>query len=310
MQQWNVSVQHEFHRNWLATVGYVGSRGTRIPYLRDANQAIYIPGQSTAANVNQRRPMYPYFSRFSYIESVTNSSYNSLQASLDKRLSRGLTVLVSYTFSKALSDLNTVLTNNGGVQDADNRRAEWGPADFDRTHAFVSSWVFELPSPVGGNGFANVLLGGWQMNGIWSMYSGAPLQFTTSQDRALRGQPNRPDRIKDPRLDLDRSRAELIAKYFDTTAFVPNQTGQFGSAPRAEGQLRAPGTIDFTAGIQKRFRGLRESHQLQFRTELFNALNRPNFGAPGTNPDSANQYGRITSAADGRIIQFGLKYLF
>jgi hypothetical protein len=142
------------------------------------------------------------------------------------------------------------------------------------------------------------------------MYSGAPLQFTTSQDRALRGQPNRPDRIKDPRLDTDRPRAEFISRYVDTTAFVPNQTGQFGSAPRAEGQLRAPGTIDVTAGLQKRFRGIRESHQLQFRTELFNALNRPNFGSPGTNPDSANQYGRITTASDGRIIQFGLKYLF
>ena len=67
-----------------------GSRGTHIPYLRDANQAIYIPGQSTVANINQRRPMYPYFSRFSFIESVTNSSYNSLQASLDKRLQPGL----------------------------------------------------------------------------------------------------------------------------------------------------------------------------------------------------------------------------
>jgi len=310
MQQWNVNIQREFARDWLVTVGYVGSKGTNIPYLRDINQAIYIPGASTAANINQRRPLAPYFARFSFIESVTNSSYNSLQASVDKRLSHSVTVLMSYTFSKALTDLNTVLTNNGGVQDANNRRAEWGPADHDRTHAFVTSWVWQVPSPFGKRGLGHAIFGGWELNGIGSMYSGAPLQFATSQDRALRGQPNRPDRIKDPRLDPGRPRVDFIAQYFDRTAFVPNQTGQFGNAPRAEGQLRAPGTIDVTAGIMKRFRGIRESHQLQFRTELFNSLNRPNFGAPGTNPDTPGNYGRITSAADGRIIQFGLKYIF
>ena len=292
------------------TVGYVGSRGTHIPYLRDANQAVYIPGQSTAANINARRPMAPFFSRFSYIESVTNSNYNSLQATLDKRLSRNVTVLLSYTFSKSLSDLNSVLTNNGGVQDADNRRPEWGPSDFDRAQAFVASWVWQLPAPLGNKGIGGAVLGGWQLNGIWSMYSGAPLAFATSQDRALRGQPNRPDRLKDARLDSGRSRADLITQYFDRTAYVPNQTGQFGNAPRAEGQLQAPGRIDVTAGILKSFRGIRESHSVQFRTELFNAFNRPNFGGPGTNPDTPGSFGRIQSASDGRIIQFGLKYLF
>jgi hypothetical protein len=154
------------------------------------------------------------------------------------------------------------------------------------------------------------VLGNWEINGIWSMYSGAPLSFTTSQDRALRGQPNRPDRIKDARLSTSRPRSELIAQYFDRTAYVPNQTGQFGTAPRAEGQLKAPGEINTTIGIQKRFRAFRESHSLQFRTELFNAINRPNFGGPGTNPDSTSSYGRINSASDGRIIQFGMKYNF
>ncbi|HUQ94036.1 MAG TPA: TonB-dependent receptor [Bryobacteraceae bacterium] len=310
MQQWNINIQREFARDWLVTIGYAGTRGTHIPYLRDINQARYIPGASTVANINQRRPLAPYFSRYSFIESVTNSSYNSLQASMDKRLSRGVSVLLSYTFSKALTDLNTVLTNNGGVQDADYRRAEWGPGDFDRTHAFVASWVWQIPSAFSKRGIGNAILGGWELNGIWSMYSGAPLQFATSQDRALRGQPNRPDRIKDPRLDTSRPRADLIAQYFDRTAFAANQIGQFGSAPRAEGQLQAPGTIDFTAGIMKRFRGIRESHNVQFRTELFNALNRPNFNAPGANPDAPANYGRITGAADGRIIQFGLKYIF
>lgn len=309
MQQWNLNIQREFARDWLLTAGYAGTRGTRIPYLRDINPAVYIPGQSTAANVNQRRPMFPYFARFSLIESVVNSNYNSFQFALDKRFSRGLTVLTSYTFSKSLTDLNSVLTNNGGVQDPENRAAEWGPADHDRTHAFVTSWVYQLPFFADMRGVAGTLLGGWEINGIFSAYSGSPLQFTLSQDRALRGQPNRPDRIKDPRLPLDRPRADLIAEYFDRTAFVPNRTGEFGNAPRAEGQLRGPGTMDVTLGVYKNFR-LFESHRLQFRAEAFNALNRPNFNNPGTNPDTPGSYGRITSAADGRIIQLALKYRF
>jgi hypothetical protein len=309
MQQWNLNIQRELRKDWLFTVGYAGTRGTHIPYLRDMNAAVYIPGRSTVANTNSRRPLYPSFARFSIIESVVNSNYNSLQASLDKRFGSGVTLLVSYTFSKSLTDLNTVLTNNGGVQDPDNRRAEWGPADFDRTHALVTSWVWQIPS-FSNSAAGKAILGGWEVNGIWSLYSGAPLQFAASQDRALRGQPNRPDRIKDPRLPLDRPRAQLIAEYFDRTAFVPNRTGEFGSAPRAEGQLQGPGTINLTIGAQKRFRGFAESHELQFRSEIFNATNRPNFGGPGTNPDSLSNYGRITSASDGRIIQLGLKYAF
>jgi hypothetical protein len=309
MQQWNLSIQREFAEDWLATVGYAGTRGTHIPYLRDINPAVYIPGASTAANVNQRRPMYPYYSRFSLIESVVNSGYNALQASLDRRFSNGLTILASYTFSKSLTDLNSVLTNNGGIQDPNNRAAEWAPADHDRTHAFVTSWVYQLPFFQTGRGLPGALLGGWELNGIWSMYSGSPLQFSLSQDRALRGQPNRPDRIKDPRLPADRPRSELIAQYFDRTAFVPNRTGEFGSAPRAEGQLRGPGTVDVTLGVYKNVR-LFESHSLQFRAEAFNAMNRPNFNNPGTNPDSVASYGRITSASDGRIIQLALKYRF
>jgi hypothetical protein len=310
MQQWNLGVQREFASNLLATVSYVGTRGTRIPYLHDINAAVYISGQSTVANINTRRPMYPDLARFSLAESVVNSSYHALQASLDRRLSGGLTVLASYTFSKALTDLNSVLTNDGGVPDPDNRRLEWGPADHDRTHAFIASWVWQVPYASSMRGISRLLLHGWEINGIWSAYSGAPLTFTTSQDRALRGQPNRPDRLRDARLPTDRSRAERVARYFDTTAYAPNRTGEFGNAPRAESQLRAPGTIDVTAGIFKRFPGFAESHNLQFRTELFNALNRANFNAPATNVDTPASFGRIVAAGDGRIIQFGLKYLF
>jgi hypothetical protein len=310
MQQWNLGIQREFAGHFLTTVSYSGTRGTRIPYLHDINPAIYIPGQSTAANTNSRRPLYPDFARFSLAESVVNSSYHSLQASLDRRFAAGLTILASYTFSKTLTDLNSVLTNDGGVPNPDNRRLEWAPADHDRTHAFITSWIYQIPFASSRRGLSRALLHGWELNGIWSAYSGGPLTFATSQDRALRGQPNRADRLRDPRLAGGRSRAEFTARYFDTSAFAANRIGEFGNAPRAEGQLRGPGSIDVTLGVFKRFRGFRESHNLQFRTEMFNAFNRPNFSNPGTNLDTPAAFGRIVSAADGRILQFGLKYSF
>ncbi len=310
MQQWSMGIQREFARNFLTTISYAGTRGTRIPYLRDINPAVYIPGQSTVANTNNRRPLHPDYSRFSLAESVVNSNYHALQASLDRRFSSGLTVLVSYTFSKTLTDLNSVLTNNGGVPDANNRRPEWGPADHDRTHALVSSWIYQIPFASSYRGVPRALLHGWELNGILSMYSGPPLAFAASQDRALRGQPNRPDRLRDARLPTDRSRAARIARYFDTSAYAPNRIGEFGSAPRAESQLRGPGSADVTLGIFKRFRGIAESHNVQFRTELFNSFNRPNFNNPGVNVDTPAGFGRIVGAGDGRIIQLGLKYIF
>jgi hypothetical protein len=229
---------------------------------------------------------------------------------LDKRFGKGFSVLASYTFSKTLTELDSLFTNNGGVQDPENRRLEWGPADFDRTHALTMSWVWHVPAGRLSHGAPGVLFRGWQVNGITYVYSGAALGITASQDRALRGQPNRPNRLRSASLATDRSRMDTVAKYFDTTAYAVNAAGQFGTAPRADSQLRGPGSATVTLGVMKDFRGALETHRVQFRTEIYNALNRPNFGNPGTNIDSASSFGRITSASDGRIIQLGLKYIF
>jgi hypothetical protein len=310
MQQWNLNIQREITPNTIFTVGYAGTRGTRIPFVRDSNAPVYIPGQSTVANTNQRRPMYPQFARFNVMESGANSSYNSLQASVDRRLSKGVSILVAYTFSKALADLNTVLTGGTGAsQDPYDRHPEWGPADLDRTHALVTSWVWQVPSAFH-NPFANAVLGNWEVNGILALYSGAPLSITASQDRSRRAHPNRPNRLSDPRLSTDRSRSEQIGEYFNRASYVVNEIGEFGSAPRAEGQLRGPGEANVSLGIMKRFRGFAETHNFQFRGEMFNAFNRPNFNDPGTNIDQPASFGRITSAGDGRIVQLALKYIF
>lgn len=149
------------------------------------NVPAYIPGQSTTGNTDQRRPLYPYFSRFSLIESVLNSNYQPLLVSVDKRFSSNFSLQVAYTFSKALTDQDTVLTNTGGETDPFNRHLDYGPTNFDVTHALVTSWVWNVPSGKFQKGIAGVFLGNWQLNGYWSIYSGMPVQITSSVDRAL-----------------------------------------------------------------------------------------------------------------------------
>lgn len=310
LQQWNISLQREIARNWLVTVGYAGNHGTHIPYLRDMNVPNYIPGQSTVGNTDTRRPLAPYFSRFSLIESVINSSYHPLLVSVDKRFSSNFSLQVAYTFSKALAGQDSVLTNTGGETNPYNRRLDSGPTNFDVSNALVVSWGWNVPSGSWNKGAKGFLFGNWQVNGYWTMYSGIPVQISGSVDRALRGRPNRPDRIGDPQLSTSRARAQLITSYFNTAAYAINQPGTFGSAPRSESQLRAPGSVTVNLGAFKSFRGMREHDKVQVRSEFFNLFNRPNFGSPGSNIDAPSSFGRLTSAADGRVIQFAMKYVF
>jgi hypothetical protein len=307
MQQWNINVQRELAKNFLVTGAYVGSKGTHLLLRTDENAAKYIPGQSTLANLDARRPFFSPLTTIEWITSGGNSTYHSAQFTLNKRFSKGFSVLSSYTFSKSLDWQSDGFS--AFPQDPNNYAAEHGPSTWDRTHAFVNSWVWQIPTPASWRGIAAYVLGNWAVNGILSMYSGTPLMLAESVDRALRGLTNRPDRLRDARLSSGRPRAALIAKYFDTSAYVPNQTGQFGSAPRTESQLRGPGTVELDVGTVKRFR-ITESHRLEFRGEFINLPNRPNFSNPGTNIDSSASFGRITAAGDGRVIQLGLKYMF
>ncbi len=309
MQQWNLNIQREIARDWLITVGYAGSRTTHVPYLQDFNIPRYIPGQSTVGNVDARRPLAPYYSRYLSLQTVTGANYTPLLVSVDKRFSRNFSLQLAYTFSKALGDQDSVLTNSGGSTDPFNRHNDYGPLSFDVTHAWVMSWVWNVPSGSWNRGFKGAIVRDWQVNGIWTMYSGTPVLITSSVDRALYGLPNRPDRLADPRLDTSRPRQQQIAQYFNTSAYAPNRPGVFGNAPRADSQLRNPGSATTNLGVFKSFRGIRESHKLQFRSEFFNIFNRPNFGAVSSNLDGAC-FGCLTSAAEGRLIQFALKYIF
>jgi hypothetical protein len=306
MHQWRLGIEREIARDYLASVAYVGSKSTHLPQRWDGNAAVYGPG-ATAANTNQRRPFYPPLTLIEVWGSGANANYNSLQLSLDKRFSRGFSIVTSYTLSKSIDDTFGAGTD-AMATDPRNFHIERGPSVFDRTHAYVNSFVWDLPFGQNSGRAVKSLLGGWQITGIASLYSGTPSIWAANQDRALNGQPNRPNRIADPRLDTGRARADRIAQYFDRTALAVNSPGQIGNAPAKDGQVRAPGSTQIDVGVNKTFT-FTERYRLQFRSEFFNIENRPNFGAPNTNID-VNTFGRITTTDSARIIQFGMKFLF
>ncbi len=306
MQQWNINIQRELARNYLVKVAYVGTKGTHLMQRNDINAAIYIPGQSTLANLNDRRPYAPEMGAIDWISSDGNSSYHSAQFSLDKRFSYGFSVMSAYTFSKAIDTQSNGWANY--PQNPNDWAAERSPSTMDRTHVFNTSWVWAIPTPATLPGLAKQVIGGWEVTGIFSINSGAALSMVSSVDNALLGTPNRPNRLRDPRLDTGRSLNEKLMRYFDTTAYAVNAVGQFGSAPRVEGQLYGPGQVTLDAGVVKHF-SLTERYRLGFRAEFFNLPNHARFSSPGTTIGTSS-FGRITSAGDPRIVQFALKLAF
>jgi len=151
------------------------------------------------------------------------------------------------------------------------------------------------------------LLAGWESTCIFTLQSGTPFTVRSGVDNSYFGiGGDTADQVGNPFLDPGRPRKDLIAQYFNTAAFVRNAPNTVGSA--GLNILEAPGifTIDF--GLNKDFR-IKESHSIQFRSEFFNLLNRPNFAAPVAAQNSVN-FGRILAAGDPRVIQLALKYRF
>jgi hypothetical protein len=158
--------------------------------------------------------------------------------------------------------------------------------------------------------WAGALLKGWTVSPIFRATTGAPLTFTSGEDRALSGTGGQyPNLIGDPQKDHD-SNASKVSEYFDTNAFAFPEIGTFGTA--GKGIIRGPGWVNWDLAVLREFPlggWLPESSRLQFRSEFFNLFNHTRFNNPVTNMSSSS-FGRITGAADGREIQLALKFLW
>lgn len=309
VQQWNLSLQYEFLRNTLLDVGYVGNKGTKLPALRNLNQAL--PGPGSPAG----RRTIPGFGDIQWLENRDSSNYHSMQLRIESRARDDLFVLASYTLGKAINGATENLARSGGFernpQNSFNLRAERGPAEFDVRHNFVLAYNYALPFGRGKrfgadwHGLANSLLGNWQINGIASIRSGFAMNVTIASGLVpnLEGErAPRPDLVANPALPESQ---RTIQRWFNTAAFaVPS--GTFGNAGR--GILYGPEAVNFDFSVFKNFI-VAERMTVQFRTEFFNLFNHPNFDPPDAVMGAAG-FGAISSAQPSRQIQFALKLLF
>ncbi|MEP7366848.1 MAG: carboxypeptidase regulatory-like domain-containing protein [Acidobacteriota bacterium] len=303
IQQWNLNVQQELAPGYVLTAAYIGTKGTRLPIRRELNPAIFGPG-ATVGNINSRRIYAPDYQSIISYENVINSTYNAFQLTLNKRFSQGFTILASYNYAKSIDGMSLDVDGFNGQNTLD-MRPDKALSDFDVRHRFVSSFLWEIPGPR--SGISRWLLGGWQANGILIIQAGNPFNVTSGQDRALVGSgTQRPDLIGDPKLDTGRSRDQQMAGYFDSSQYVLPAVGSFGNAGR--NSLIGPGDYNLDFALWKKF-PIRESLQLQYRLEMFNALNHANLGSPRSNIGAARA-GQIDTTSGPRIIQMGLRMTF
>ena len=309
VQQYNFMIQQQISPQWSLQAGYVGNVSRGLYLQRDANAPLYIPGQSTEGNVNQRRPYLPgTFAEIAQTMTGASANYNSLQVSLTRRFNHGFTLMANYTWSKSMDIASADQANPTVVSfvDSNNVGLDYAPSDFDTPQRFVVSYLWQTPKVKRWGLFGREALSGWQINGITSLQSGSPFNITSNFDSNYDGNNNdRPDLIGNPFLSTSRSRPQLIQEYFNKTAFQ-RAAGLYGTLGR--NFLYGPGSVNWDFSAFKDF-AVTESKTLQFRAEIFNLFNEVNLGNPNALLTSP-KFGQILSAGAPRIVQFGLKFLF
>lgn len=319
VQQYNANVQWEFARDFLLEAGYVGSKGTKLLQLLTINQPIYNPATNTFA-----APFAPFVSAqknatggLQQVQTSSNSHYDSLQLSVTKRFSRGLQFLSAYTFGKSIDyysggTINELVSTPGDQREWKSNR---GRSDFDRTHRFVTSFVYDLPSLVSNSSASRWILNDWGVNGILTFQTGLPFSVIQAPDnntiQRANFRPGFAGSIEGSGRTQDR-----LAQYFNVNAFAPsNLTGGFFDRNAPFGNtgrniLTGPGQKNVDFSIVK-FIPFTESVRGEFRTEFFNLFNWANFANPNSNISIPATFGRITQTSAGpRVIQFAFKLNF
>ena len=328
--QFSLEVQRELTRDTVLRIGYVGTKGTGLFQTLDGN-----PRTASNVLVDPANPVLPPRANpaigiIRLRANAASSIYHSLQVSLDKRLTRGLSAGVHYTWSAAIDSTSEIFNPSTGevavAQDSFDLRSDRARSTYDRPHRFAGNAVYELPFFREQKGALGYALGGWQLNAFFSLQSGAPFTPLNGSDPtgalngidSLVGNSIRPDL----NTTIDVSSMNIIQLLaagganlfrplpaFDASKRGTPQTGKrVGNAGR--NILRADGIQNLDFGIVKNTT-LFENHRLQFRADMFNATNTRNFGIPNaTVTAGANFLNQWATAGGNRRIVMGLRYTF
>src|SRR5581483_4296819 len=305
---YSIGVQRELPWASVVEVNYVGNQGRHLTHRRDINYVlpeVALQKKADGTFVNATTDTVRQFLGYSAIRQQENtgvSSYNSLQVSWQKRLTRGFTSSVAYTWGKALTNFDVETSDQRVPYDA---RLDKGPANFDRRHVLALSYVYELPFYRRQQGLAGRALGGWQLSGITTVQSGQHVSVSGGSRASTspsNGYAGNLDLVGDWQAVPG---GQSPQRWINPDAFA-GRVGLVGTVPR--NLIELPRATNFNLSLMKRT-SVTERVRLQFRAEIFNFFNHPIFRTVQTNR-SATNFGALTETDDPRVVQFGLKLLF
>lgn len=305
VQQWNVAFERSIGTEWVATLTYLGNKSAHLQIRDNPNQASLPANPSNPTPIQSRRP-YPWVGDVYQISDISYGNYNGLEASLERRFSRGLSVLTNYVWSKSLDSIN-----NGAEQPefrTDVAR-EYGLSDFNPAQIFKFSGVYNPPFGAGrrylgaSNWFNKQVVGGWQVSDILTVQSGLPFNVSAN-DLSLTGgdHAQRANRV----CNGNRPPQQSIKFWFNTACYVQPGVGQLGTEGRDD--IIGPRTTNLDLSLFKEFPSKHDT-TVQFRSDFFDALNHPLLGTPNASTTSPVN-GQITNITGQRAIQLSLKFLF
>ncbi|MGD0510126.1 MAG: hypothetical protein ABSA27_20175, partial [Terriglobales bacterium] len=306
-QSWNVSVEHAVGQNMVVRLAYVGGESYHQSVVIDQNPGIYANGKN--------RTTYPSFQAILTDFSLGTSSYNALQLGVERHLTRGLQFQSNFTWSKTLDTVSSGNVSFGtqNLPDPFDIGYNRGISSLNIPFIWVSNLVYTTPLLSSENQFMRQALGGWELSGILTWQSGYPSGIAggyNDNSGSLQGG-DRADVVPGKSFNVrPGNKSQWLNEYFNVNAFTANANGTFGDSGKNLFQGPPISTMDLA--FAKNWT-IVEGYRLQFRWEMFNALNHPSFSNPDNNVgDAGGNYGKVTSQGPiaARVMQAGLKFTF
>lgn len=314
-QSWNVSVEQGIGWNTVFRIAYVGSQSYHQAVILDKNPGIYA--------TNNTRSTYPAFGEILDDQSLGTSSYNGLQLTVEHHLSHGLQFQSNLTWNKTIDTASSANISFGANQLGDPFDLSWSRGISSQNFPFVwiTNFIYTTPKLRNQNQFIQQTLGGWEVSAIITSQSGSPFGVSAGLDGSNNSGANqyedRADRVQGAPLQVRQGgRSNWLNHYFNIDAFRVNAPGTFGDSGK---NLMVGPPVNFTdAGLYKNW-SIAEKLNLQFRWEMFNAFNHPNFGTPNasnqftdTGSNQGGTEGEITGLGwePPRVMQGAIKIIF